>query len=278
MTNASNETNETNETDFNILLAEIRKTRTELKNIIEASETRVLLKLEFLNEKVKLLERENENLKHKFELIERNIKKNNLLVYGLKLEEYNSTERICQTLSHILEITLLPSDINEYYMLNIPQNPLKVNLISNLKKKEILENCRKLKGSDIIIRHDLTYIQRQEQKILRDHLKKARENSEIKSYIRGNKLYIGEKEYTIENLKTNINNNERPNSEPSTPVTTVKSPTFIEESTEISQVNLSCKETPKIRNIQPRKNQAKIYRANEAKTSNTRERLRSHKK
>lgn len=267
--------NTSNNTDFDILLAEIKTLRTELKHFIEASETRVLLKLESVNEKVKLLERENEQLKHKLELLERNVKKNSLLIYGLKLEEYNSPDKICETLSHLLQININPSDINEYYMLNIPYNPLKVNLISNLKKKEILDNCRKLKGSDIFIRHDLTYIQRQEQKILRDHLKIARENNEIKSYIRGNKLYIGEKEYSFENLK-NISN-KRPNSEPSTPAATlVNSPTLNEEITEKSQGTISCKETPKTRNTQSRKNQTKIYRNNDPKTSNTRDRLRSH--
>lgn len=275
--------NTSNEINFNKLVEEIRLTRTELKNIIEACETRVLLKLETLNEKVKKLERENELLKHNFEIIERDAKQNNLLIYGLKLEQYNTTENICHTLQNTLEINITASDINNYYMLNIPNNPLKISLISGLKKKEILKNCRKLKGTDIIIRQDLTYKQRQDHKILRDHLKQARENKEIKSFIRGNNLYIGEKKYTVETLKNkNIFDRIRPNSEPSTPsnpsTTEINSPTFEKKSTYERKTEEPFEETPKLKNNQQKKSQTKIHRADEPTISKTRERLRSHNK
>lgn len=92
---------------------------------------------------------------------------------------------------HRLEISIWPWNINELYM----YNHLKINPIPNLKKKEIFENCRKLKGTNIITRQDVTYIRRQEQTNLREHLKKVRENSEIRSFIKGNIIYWRQRIY-----------------------------------------------------------------------------------
>lgn len=191
-----------NEGDLKVLLEEIKKTRNELKNYIEASETKILMKIETLNEKIKNIEKESEFIKNKIEYLERGLKRNSILVYGLDLNENLTAEIICEKLSHLLEINVIPEDINDFYTLNIPNKPLKLDLISNLTKKSIFSNCRKLKGTNISITNDLTYQQRQDQKILRQYLKKSREDTETKSYIRGEKLYIGNNVYTAETLKT----------------------------------------------------------------------------
>lgn len=51
--------------EFNKLFEEIKKNKTDLKHFIEASEIRILLKIEEINERVKTLEKENEGLKKK---------------------------------------------------------------------------------------------------------------------------------------------------------------------------------------------------------------------
>lgn len=67
-----------------ILYNEIVNSKIELKTVIEASEARLLMTVESLNEKIRHLEKENQNLKSKVEILERNSKKNGILVFGLK--------------------------------------------------------------------------------------------------------------------------------------------------------------------------------------------------
>ncbi|KAG5873054.1 hypothetical protein JTB14_007691 [Gonioctena quinquepunctata] len=70
------------------------------------------------------------------------------------------------------------------------------------------------------ISSDLTYKQRCVNKTLRYHLNRARQNPEDNTYIRGNKLFINNRAYTLEELEKNENREptERTtNSAPSTP-------------------------------------------------------------
>lgn len=148
--------------DINLFLEEIKKNKTELKHIIKASESRVLMKIEF-NEKVKKLENENVYLQNKVEFLEREIKKNSILIYGLELEENNTIQNICENLSQLLETDISPAHVKDcYWLSSIPKKPVKLEFVSNLTKKEVFNNCRKLKGTNIGISNDLTYKQRQE--------------------------------------------------------------------------------------------------------------------
>lgn len=208
--------NDSDKCDINLFLEEIKKNRTELKHFIEASENRLLMKIEEFNEKVKKLENENQNLQNKVEILEREIKKNSVLIYGLEVQENNTSQTVCDKLCQLLEIDISPADIKECYWLSIPKKPLKLDLVSNHKKREIFNNCRKLKGTNIGISNDLTYKQRQEYKILRHHLNIARQNKK-KSHIKGNKLYIENEVYTMESLPYLNNKKSIANSQPSTP-------------------------------------------------------------
>lgn len=221
--------------DTDRLLDEIRKNRTELKHYIEASETRVLMKIQELNEKVRILEKENLQLREQLELVERNNKKNSILIYGLELGENNTIVNLCEKLTNLLEINLLPSDINDFYCLNVPKKPIKLDFISNLKKREVFRNCKKLKGKNIGITNDLTFCQRQDYKILRHHLSIARQNKGIKSYIKGNRLIIGQDEYTIEELK-HTNFTPLPSSEPST-LSSTRSPVEEDIANQVNNTN-----------------------------------------
>lgn len=52
--------------------------KAEFKSIIEASEARILLKIEDVKQRVSILEKENTNLKNKIESLERANRKNNI--------------------------------------------------------------------------------------------------------------------------------------------------------------------------------------------------------
>lgn len=280
--------------DVDKLLEEIKRNRTELKHFIEASEVKILLKIEELNARVKALEKENEFNKNKIEFIERNLKKNTLLIYGLELEDDYTIEDVCENLGQLLEITISREDINDCIQLNIPNNPIKLELISFLKKREIFKNCTKLKGTQIGITNDLTYKQRQENKILKKHLEKARQNKNQKSFIRGNRLVIGEEQFTVEVLENLTRNKLVPSSEPSTPTNSTNHNAFEpansthdqsgQNNGEASTSSLLVEEHKQTPNIKTSTNNKKILKqisntGNIRKTSTfTRARLRSQNK
>uniref|UniRef100_A0A6P7G0P2 Uncharacterized protein LOC114336309 n=1 Tax=Diabrotica virgifera virgifera TaxID=50390 RepID=A0A6P7G0P2_DIAVI len=222
-----------NASDVNKILTEVAKTREEvefliksfkeeidgLKRSIEATETRIILNVEGLNKKVKDLEKENLELKSKLEKVERKSKENSIFIYGLELSKAEiSSKFICDSIKKLLGIDICFSDSNNFiWFKNYKNNPIKLELVSNTKKREILKNCHRLKGKNINITHDYTHKQREEQKILKYHLKLAREKSTTRSYIKGNKLFVDESSYSIEDLQDTGENLHQTNSEPNTP-------------------------------------------------------------
>ncbi|CAG9759995.1 unnamed protein product [Ceutorhynchus assimilis] len=95
-----------------------------------------------------------------------------------------------------------------------------VKLTSFLKSREILTNCKKLKGTGVSISEDLSKEEREENKILRKHLKEAKEQK-LNAYIKNNQLVVNGQAYTAEELQkeeeTEIQNLNKPNSAPPTP-------------------------------------------------------------
>ncbi|CAH1114790.1 unnamed protein product [Psylliodes chrysocephalus] len=126
-----------------------------IRNAIEASEVKILMKLELVNEKVKKLEKENLELQHKIELLERNSKK---------------------TTSYYF-----------YQLGKLERSPIKVEFVSTFTKIDILRNIKKLKGTNTTISPDLTKTQQERNKILRNHLRGIRQTTQDHCYIKGEK-------------------------------------------------------------------------------------------
>ncbi|CAG9822850.1 unnamed protein product [Phaedon cochleariae] len=215
-----NETAVTNK----LILEEIIRTRSELKNSIEASEARLLLKIEEANNKIKELEEENDNLKGKIEYLERDKKKKNIIVFGLNRASENITlEVICNEIETLLDVEVSKSDVSDIYTIGKGQNrPVKIEFTNYMIKNLILKNCFKPKGKHIKIANDLTPKQRKEGEILRKHLSLARLDENNKNcYIKGNKLIVDNKSYAPEDLEKIVINEDtipaRPNSAPATP-------------------------------------------------------------
>lgn len=119
---------------------EILKNRTEIKSIIEASETRLLLKLEEAHHKIINLESENTFLKNKIESLDRENRKNNIAIFGL-LQPKESTlneENLCNQLNTLLGLNLRETDIANLYppSKNI-RGPIRIKLTNNHKKNNI---------------------------------------------------------------------------------------------------------------------------------------------
>lgn len=104
----------------------------------------------------------------------------------------------------MLGIELLESDFEDIHPLGKNNNcPIKLELKSYLKKKEILKNCHKLKGTKVAVANDLTHEQRKENKILVKHLKIARQRGGYEScYIRAGKLFIDGVSYLAKDLES----------------------------------------------------------------------------
>lgn len=210
---------------INELYDEIINNRKTIKLCIEASETKILLKLEDLKHRVDNLEKENLDLQNRIEELEKANRKNNLVIFGLNNiihSEKITTETIISNLNELLGLNLLETDLNNIYTLGkSKQSPIKLELVSYLKKLEILRRCPKLKGTNISIVHDLTYQQRQDNKTLRKHLALAKQEKENKCFIKYNKLHLNGEVFTVEQLihieNQDTPSQDRPSSAPATP-------------------------------------------------------------
>lgn len=92
---------------------------------------------------------------------------------------------------------------------------VKVKLLSNHARSSILKYCTKLRGTGVSISRDFTAKQREEQAILRRHLRLRREHSTDKAFIRGNRLVVDGVVYTVDQL---IGSEEREEGKQSTSV------------------------------------------------------------
>ncbi|CAH1105643.1 unnamed protein product [Psylliodes chrysocephalus] len=212
-----------NNTTLKDILNEIINSKKELKNAIDASEARLLLKVESVQSKVTELQKENQLLKEEIEILKQQNKKNSIVIFGLQnIQDNLNIQYICSHIKSLLDIDIKPSEINEFYTLGKEKNsPLKVNFVCSWRKTEILKNCNKLKGKNISIVHEQTPKQRYESSILRKHLNLAKQDKQNNCYIKRNKLYVNENIYSVENLlgveELANNLNKKPNSAPSTP-------------------------------------------------------------
>lgn len=184
---------------FQLLLKANTKQTEDIKAEIKASERNVTDKIKITQKKICALEK-------KSLFFERKIRRNNIVIFGLERENNeNLVQRVVAKLNELLHINLTSSDINNIYRLGqMSKSPVIVEFISYLKKAELFKDpvkLRALRNTPISISNDLCDEDRKEQKILRQHLKLAREqNKEAK--IKGNKLEIDGRLFTTADLRT----------------------------------------------------------------------------
>ncbi|KAK9884797.1 hypothetical protein WA026_009026 [Henosepilachna vigintioctopunctata] len=171
------------------LLNEIVNVRKDLKEFIATSETRILSKLDTLQQKIREVEEENTSLKARIEKLERQSRRKNLIIFGLnKKPEDITLKTVCETLGPLLDEDISERDITDLYPLGRNQNcPVKLELRSTSEKRSLLTKD----------------LERQENKILRKHLQIERAKStSVRVYIGGSKLFVGGRTYTAEQLET----------------------------------------------------------------------------
>lgn len=183
---------------------EVVRNRSEIRSFIEASESRLLLKIEEANQKILNLENENHHLKKQIEYLDRENRRNNLAIFGLNKPVNTDIDEdfICGELNKFLDIGLKTSDIANILPIGKKEAcPIRIRITNYHKKKIIFKNCYKLKGTRISIANDLTGEQQTDQKILKKHLVLAKLGGKQNCKIRGSKLIVDDTVFDIEDLR-----------------------------------------------------------------------------
>lgn len=186
-------------TTINEKTSEIRK---ELKEQIAELKREALFTASEFERKIKELEIKNREQHQNIIFLERKVRKNNVVIYGINTDEPDLVTRVLEIIKK-LDINIGASDLNDVYFVKKQKdkpNPVIVEFLSYQKKILVLKNAFKLKGKNIYISRDQCYEDREKNKILLYHQKQARAKGES-AYIRGEKLFIGNEPYTIEELK-----------------------------------------------------------------------------
>lgn len=185
-----------------LLYDEILKTKAEISNKIDATETRILIAVEETKHRVNELEKENAALKEEIETLRRQNRKNGIIVFGLEREKEISAVKISEKINLLLGVGVRPEDLDEFYYLGKENHsPLKITFVCNWKKAEVLKNCKKLKGSKVSITNEQTPQELEEYKILKKHLIRAQEDKNNKCFIKNNKLFVNGQAYEISELE-----------------------------------------------------------------------------
>lgn len=168
--------NQTIELTYNIL----EKMEEKLKPVLEENQ-RLKLKVEQLENKVGLLERDKRN--------------NNIIIHGLAEQEQSTLDLINCIKEHMLEelgITIESYEVNKIYRIGIRNKnekprPLLVSLVSGWKKAEIMRNKKKLK--ELYITEDFSKETLEIRKSLLPKLMEERQKGNF-AYIKYDKLIV----------------------------------------------------------------------------------------
>ncbi|CAH1113869.1 unnamed protein product [Psylliodes chrysocephalus] len=141
-------------------------------------------------------------LQDKLLVLERKCRRNNVIIFGLKVDESNLLNNTLDLLNNIFGPIVSKNDINNIYIGGQKQNKQHIilEITSYLKKQELFKNTAKLKNSGVAIANDMPYEDRKVQRVLKVHLRNAkRQNHQAR--IRGNKLEIDGKFFTLDDLR-----------------------------------------------------------------------------
>lgn len=191
------------------LRKEIKFENEEIKKEIRQENRKILEKLEKQNEAVEELNKKYNKLESHFQNIERQIRKNNIIIFGLEVKTGSDLlSFVINQIKNLLNIDLLESEINNVYVLKVNNGtPIKIEFVTYLKKQLVLRSAFRLKGTKVFITQDLCYADRQDNKLLQEHYKLAKAKN-IPAKIKNNKLIVNGDVYTAEQLKkTNTSSN-----------------------------------------------------------------------
>lgn len=131
-------------------------------------------------------------------------RQNNIIVFGLDVLALNNQSSLLAYIKEFfqkhLDVTVLDTDLNNIYKIGKQKNIVKIEFLSYIKKVELLKQSRRLKGTHVYIANDLSPEERDEQRILRDYSKLARDQS-VTAFIRGKHLVVDDQRLTAKQLE-----------------------------------------------------------------------------
>lgn len=191
----------------------IRKELHKNTNSLQIEQNTIIQNIKVINDKIKNLETENSKLRSELKSIADNVNNHSpqaeynkkIVVYGLQENEYENGDVLIQRISNIFN-DVMAIDINPYIE-NITRigkrgfrRPLEIELISQRMMRYVLQNKNYFRNTGIAITKFMNPQELSQRKILRETLQEARQKGS--AYIKGNRVYLGNKEY----IKTNTNN------------------------------------------------------------------------
>ena len=196
---------ESNEATKNEVKAALSENKTALTKEIRDLKGDFFREITEIKQENRQLKEENKLLKEKLEQVDKDSRKCRLIFYGLseKEDETLDVQSCLDLIKNKLQINCRFSDIKNYQRFGKEATdkprPASLEVNSYFLKREILKNSKKLQGSKIYVTQEYTQQEYEDQKLLRVHLKKAREDQK-KAYIKGKTLYIDNDKYTICNV------------------------------------------------------------------------------
>lgn len=178
-----------------------------LKGIEKLLENQTLQINKNTNDSLRILKKTEKRiceLQKRCNYLERKLRKNNIIIFGLTLDGSDITSQTITKINNLLDLEFTVNDINNIYKIGNSSNPpIVIEFLSFLKKQAIFKNPEKLKslkGTNISIANDLCREDRENQKILRKHLKLAKEKNQ-NARIVGHRLEIDGKFYEANDLE-----------------------------------------------------------------------------
>lgn len=150
------------------------------------------------------LKRENLEQKDRLQRIERDLRAKNVVINGIEEQEDETElpEFICQIMTDKLEIEVKEEDMESIERMGRKgQYPrtIHIKFRNESIRNNILKNRKKLKGTKVYVDEDYTREIREERKILRQVLKKERQQGKD-GYITYNKLIIDNDVYDVNSI------------------------------------------------------------------------------
>lgn len=169
-------------------------------------------------------------LKKKCDRIDRLIRRGNVIFFGLECANKDLLQLVLNVFETRLKVGVTVSDLDDVCTIGKGKlnRPIIVRFVSHLKKREVLANVKLLKGTKLFLAEDLTWEERQRNKILTKHLREVRDK-DLNAFLKGNRLFVNGEIYTAEDLaekdkndSLNVELQPRSSSAPATP--TIRKP------------------------------------------------------
>lgn len=180
-----------------VLLNEIKNIRNDFKEDNQKIQTLMENKFSILIADSKETKAKVEKLEVKSNLMEKEMVRRNLIIYGLEEDSGESLDDLKNKLLYIfnekMELNIAVQEIDQFHRMGSRDRGKKravlVKMVSGWRKSEILRSSGKLKGTKLYVEMDLTKEEQEERNKMLELMKQHRRQGDY-AVVRGSKLYV----------------------------------------------------------------------------------------